>query len=52
MLDALRFYDQDEELKSMMGDEFSGAYLKMKQEEWNSFVSHFSRWEKDNTLDI
>jgi glutamine synthetase len=24
----------------------------MKQEEWNSFVSHFSRWEKEHTLDI
>ena len=52
MLDALRFYNQDEELKAMMGEEFSAAYLKMKQQEWNSFVSHFSRWEKDNTLDI
>jgi len=52
MLDALREYDRDEELKAMMGNEFSGAYLKMKQEEWTSFVSHFSRWEKDPTLDI
>ena len=52
MLDALREYDRDEELKAMMGDEFSAAYLKMKQEEWNSFVSHFSRWEKEHTLDI
>ncbi len=52
MLDALREYDKDKGLKSAMGDEFSAAYLKMKQEEWNSFVSHFSRWEKENTLDI
>jgi glutamine synthetase len=52
MLDALRFYDQDEALKEVMGEEFSSAYLKMKQQEWNSFVSHFSRWERDNTLDI
>ncbi|MBE1285070.1 MAG: type III glutamate--ammonia ligase [Rhodobacteraceae bacterium] len=52
MLDALREYDKDEELKAMMGNEFSNAYLKMKQEEWNSFVSHFSRWEKEHTLDI
>jgi glutamine synthetase len=52
MLDALREYDKDDELKAMMGDEFSNAYLKMKQEEWNSFVSHFSRWEKEHTLDI
>ncbi|NVO58668.1 type III glutamate--ammonia ligase [Rhodobacteraceae bacterium B1Z28] len=52
MLDALREYDKDKELKAAMGDEFSAAYLKMKHQEWNSFVSHFSRWEKENTLDI
>ncbi|WP_166418321.1 type III glutamate--ammonia ligase [Cochlodiniinecator piscidefendens] len=52
LLDALRYYDEDEGLKSMMGDEFSAAYLKLKHQEWNSFVSHFSRWEKENTLDI
>ena len=52
MLDALREYDKDKELKASMGDEFSAAYLKMKMQEWNSFVSHFSRWERDNTLDI
>jgi len=24
----------------------------MKHQEWNSFVSHFSNWEKQHTLDI
>ena len=52
MLDALRAYDRDKGLKAMMGEEFSAAFLKMKHQEWNSFVSHFSRWEKENTLDI
>lgn len=52
MLDALREYDKDKGLKAAMGDEFSRAYLKMKHQEWNSFVSHFSHWEKENTLDI
>ncbi len=52
MLDALRLYDKDKELKAMMGEEFSAAYLKMKHQEWTSFVTHFSQWEKDNTLDI
>jgi len=36
----------------MMGAEFSAAYLNLKHKEWDSFVSHFSRWEKDHTLDI
>ena len=52
MLDALRDYDKDTKLKAAMGEEFSAAYLKMKHQEWNSFVSHFSRWEKEHTLDI
>ncbi len=52
MLDALRDYDKDTTLKSMMGAEFSSAYLKLKHKEWDSYASHFSRWEHENTLDI
>ncbi|MFV0243651.1 MAG: type III glutamate--ammonia ligase [Qingshengfaniella sp.] len=52
LLDALRAYDRDKGLKAAMGEEFSAAFLKMKQTEWNSFVSHFSNWEKEHTLDI
>lgn len=52
LLDAIRAYDADPELKRMMGDEFSAGYLKLKMQEWNSFVNHFSHWERDNTLDI
>ncbi len=52
MLDALREYDKDLSLKEAMGPEFSAAYLKLKHQEWNSFVSHFSAWEREHTLDI
>ncbi|QFT93252.1 Glutamine synthetase 3 [Roseovarius sp. THAF9] len=52
MLDALRLYDKDKELKAMLGDEFSSAFLKMKRQEWDSYMAHFSQWEKDHTLDI
>lgn len=52
LLDALREYDRDKTLKAMMGDEFSDAYIKLKHREWQSFVSHFSRWEHENTLDV
>ncbi|MGB7287873.1 MAG: type III glutamate--ammonia ligase [Salaquimonas sp.] len=52
LLDALRAYDKDKDLKSSMGEEFSSAYLKLKHQEWNSYASHFSQWERDNTLDI
>ncbi|MGJ8603037.1 MAG: type III glutamate--ammonia ligase [Marivita sp.] len=52
MLDALRAYDKDKALKAAMGEEFSAAFLNLKTQEWNSYVSHFTQWEKDNTLDI
>ncbi|WP_240664472.1 glutamine synthetase, partial [Paenirhodobacter ferrireducens] len=39
-------------LKAAMGEEFSAGYLKLKMQEWNAFVNHFSHWERDNTLDI
>ena len=52
LLDALREYDKDKTLKAMMGEEFSVAYLKLKHKEWDSYASHFSRWEHENTLDI
>ncbi len=52
LLDALRDYDKDKTLKAMMGEEFSAAYLKLKHQEWNSYASHFTKWEHDTTLDI
>jgi glutamine synthetase len=52
LLDALREYDRNKTLKAMMGEGFSQAYMKLKRKEWDSFVSHFSRWEHENTLDI
>ena len=52
LLDALRQYDNDSELKALMGEEFSAAFLKLKQIEWNAYASHFTEWEKANTLDI
>ena len=52
LLDALRTFDGDAAFKSAMGDEFSSAYLKLRHQDWNSYVSHFSAWERDNTLDV
>ncbi|MEM9249939.1 MAG: type III glutamate--ammonia ligase [Pseudomonadota bacterium] len=52
LLDALRAFDKDRALKAALGEEFAAAFLKLKHNEWNSFVSHFSHWEKDHTLDI
>ena len=52
LLDALREFNKNKGLKSMLGDEFSAAYLKLKHQEWDAFAAHFSAWEKENTLDI
>ena len=52
LLDALREFDKDEELKNMLGSEFSNAFIKLKNQEWRKFFSHLTTWEKDNTLDI
>jgi len=52
LLDAIREFDADEGLKAMLGEEFSVSYMKMKMQEWHSYASHFSKWERDNTLDI
>ena len=52
LLDALRSFDKDKNLKAALGEEFSSAYLKLKQNEWNSYMAHLTEWEKDNTLDI
>ena len=52
LLDAIRALDEDAGLKEMLGAEFSASFIKMKHQEWHSYVSHFSSWERDNTLDI
>ncbi len=52
LLDALRKFDENSELKSALGDEFSAAFLKLKTKEWNLYMQHFTAWEHDNTLDI
>ena len=52
LLDALRNFDRDTELKQMLGEEFSAAFLKMKMQEWNSYASHFTEWEREHTLDV
>ncbi|MBX9709671.1 MAG: type III glutamate--ammonia ligase [Xanthobacteraceae bacterium] len=52
LLDALRAFDKDKSFKTALGEEFAQAYLNLKHQEWNSYASHFTQWERDNTLDI
>jgi glutamine synthetase len=52
LLDAIRNFERDGELTGMLGQEFASAYVKLKTNEWNSYTSHLTQWERDNTLDI
>jgi len=52
MLDAIRAFAADDGLTAAMGESFSASYVKIKEQEWTSFVSYFSTWEKENALDI
>ena len=52
LLDALRVFDSNTILKESLGNDFSKAYIYLKTAEWNSYASHFSVWERENTIDI
>jgi glutamine synthetase len=52
LLDALREFEADSGLKEALGPEFATAYVKLKRDEWNSYCSQFTAWERETTLDI
>ena len=51
LLDALRAFAADTTLTAALGGGFSGAYVKLKTQEWNSYARHLTQWERDTTLD-
>ena len=52
MLDAIRLFEKNAVAKQALGAEFHAAYAKLKMQEWNSFMHHFSDWERNNALDV
>ena len=52
MLDAIRLFEGSEFAKSHFGEEFHTAYSKLKLQEWNEYMRHFSDWEMENALDV
>lgn len=52
LLDALRAYEADDELKAMLGAEFSAAFVKLKRHEWDEYSAQFTDWERATTLDV
>lgn len=52
LLDAIRAFEADAEFTAMIGQDMADAFAKLKMREWNSYMAHFSDWERQNTLDI
>jgi glutamine synthetase len=52
LLDALRAFQKNQTLRGILGAEFADSYVKLKMDEWNSFMHHFSDWERRNALDV
>jgi len=52
LLDALRAFQNNKIMRGILGAEFADSYLKLKMEEWNSYMQHFSEWERQNALDV
>ena len=52
LLDALRNFQQNKILRGILGGDFADSYYKLKMDEWNQYMHHFSEWERLNALDV
>ncbi len=50
--DALNILSTDGVFANKIGSEFVKSYLKLKNDEWKSYLDQFTDWEVTNTLDI
>jgi glutamine synthetase len=48
--EALVKFDQCDELKNILGEQFSSIYLKLKEHEFNEFMQVVSPWEREHLL--
>ena len=51
LLDAVRVFQKSKVLRAGFGDELVDSYAKLKFQDWRSYSSAISQWERDNTLD-
>ena len=51
LLDAIRLLDKSKPMRAALGDDLIDAYIKLKNQEWNSYTAHLSDWERQNSLD-
>ena len=52
LLDALRNFQQNKIIRGILGADFTDSYHKLKMDEWNNYMQHFSEWERLNALDV
>ena len=52
LLDALRNFQQNKILRGILGEDFADSYYKLKMDEWDQYMHHFSEWERLNALDV
>ena len=51
LLDAIRLTQASDVLRDALGGDIVDSYCSLKMEEWNSYMTHLSQWERDNSLD-
>ncbi len=51
LLDALRLTDKNKFVREALGDELVTAYVKLRMDDWQSYMRHLTQWERDHTLD-
>jgi glutamine synthetase len=51
LLDALRALEESEVARDGLGGEFVASYIRMRQQDWDSYSRHLTQWERDTTLD-
>jgi len=39
-------------MRLILRAEFTDSNVKLKMEEWNSYMQYFSEWERQNALDV
>ena len=52
LLDAIRLTEKSQMLRQAFGEQVVSSYVKLKQQEWDSYASHITQWERDNALDV
>ena len=51
LLDAIRDFNKSKVIRAGFGDGLVDSYVKLKEQDWNTFNKQLSNWERETTLD-